>query len=55
MYYSDILNDYYYILERKFSSGKLSHKQFGKSLEKLDEWYSTFEDTFGIEHDEEDE
>jgi hypothetical protein len=50
--YAEQLNDYYEILERKFTQGIIGHKQFAKSLEKLDEWYETFVERFGEELEE---
>jgi hypothetical protein len=52
MYYYDQLNEYFTILEKKFYAGKLGHKQFEKSLGKLDEWYEVFVENFGEEEDE---
>jgi hypothetical protein len=53
--YIGILNEYYVKLERKFYSKKLSHKQFIKSLEKLDDWEEQFVQKFEIKFEEEEE
>lgn len=40
--YMDIIDDYANLLEQKHYSGKLGHKQYVKSLVKLEQWEEVF-------------
>lgn len=44
--YVQVLNDYYLQLVDEFDAGRLGHKKFSKSLEKLDEWEQQFDEKF---------
>ncbi|MFX3623212.1 MAG: hypothetical protein ACE3JP_03975 [Ectobacillus sp.] len=46
----DYMNEYFEKLERKYYAGKLSHKQFSKSLEKMGEWEQHYVDQFGYKY-----
>jgi hypothetical protein len=46
----DYLNNYFEKMEQKFYAGKISHKQFGKSLEKLEAWGDHYVSQWGYEY-----
>jgi hypothetical protein len=49
----EYLTAYLEKLERKYYTGKLGHKQFLKSLEKLEQWEEQYIDLFGHLNEEE--